>query len=244
MVVVPSGSFMMGSIEAERRWLSEQGIGCGWGETERPQRKVTIRYPFTVGRYPITFEEYDRFAEATCRDRPDDAGWGRDHRPVINVSWDDSKAYVEWLSKETGQPYRLLTEAEWEYVCRAGTTTRYWWGDDIIPDNANYGRNIRKTTEVGTYLPNPWGLHDTHGNVWEWVEDCWNDSYEGAPDDGSAWKSGNCNVHVLRGGSCFNERALLRSASRTWSSFWFDFLGFRVGRSLSPGEISHIRGSK
>ena len=134
---------------------------------------------------------------------------------MINVSWDDAQAYVAWLSKETGQPYRLLSEAEWEYAARAGTTTRYSWGDDPpTPEQANFGRNVGKTTEVGTYPPNPWGLHDMHGNVWEWVEDCWNESYQGAPSDGSAWTSGDCSRRVLRGGSWVNDPEYLRSADR------------------------------
>ncbi len=103
---------------------------------------------------------------------------------MINVSWDDAKAYVEWLAAQTRQPYRLLSEAEWEYACRAGTTTRFWWGDEITPEKANYGENLGKTSEVGGYPANPFGLYDMHGNVWEWVEDHWHDTYEGAPEDG------------------------------------------------------------
>jgi formylglycine-generating enzyme required for sulfatase activity len=158
---------------------------------------------------------------------------------VIEVSWDDAKAYVNWLKRETGHPYGLLSEAEWEYACRAGTTTPYSWGDEITPENANYGRNVGKTTEVNTYPANPWGLHDMHGNVWEWVEDCWNDSYQGAPSDGSAWTSGDCSRRVLRGGSWFDEPVLLRSAIRFRNLTGLRVNGsggFRVARTLSLRE--------
>jgi formylglycine-generating enzyme required for sulfatase activity len=155
---------------------------------------------------------------------------------VVCVSWENAKAYVAWLSQETGQPYRLLSEAEWEYACRAGTTTRYWWGDDPpTPEQANFGRNVRGTTEVGTYPANPWGLHDMHGNVWDWVEDCWNESYQGAPSDGSAWMSGDCSRRVLRGGSwTYGGRAVLRSAfrGRSFADFRSFNRGFRVARTL------------
>jgi formylglycine-generating enzyme required for sulfatase activity len=155
---------------------------------------------------------------------------------VVCVSWEDAKTYVEWLGKETGQLYRLPSEAEWEYACRAGTTTRYWWGDDSpTPEQANFGMNVRRTTEVGFYPANPWGLHDMHGNVWEWVEDCWNDSYEGAPNDGSAWTSGDCSRRVLRGGSWNYEPELLRSALRSvdLTGGRDNYVGFRVARTLS-----------
>jgi formylglycine-generating enzyme required for sulfatase activity len=167
MVVIPPGEFMMGSTEAERQWAVEQGAGREWVDAEKPQHLVRIAYPLAVGRFPVTFEEYGHFARTAGRAQPDDRGWGRGPRPVINVSWEDAKAYVEWIAAETGQPYRLLSEAEWEYVCRARTTTRYWWGDEITAENANYGRKVGKTSEVGSYSANDFGLYDTHGNVWE-----------------------------------------------------------------------------
>jgi formylglycine-generating enzyme required for sulfatase activity len=161
---------------------------------------------------------------------------GSGRRPVINVSWEDAQAYVEWLSNETGQPYRLLSEAEWEYAYRAGTTTHYAWGDEITLENANYGRKVgkNKTTEVGSYPPNRWGLYDMQGNVCEWVEDCWNDSYEGAPNDGSAWTSDDCSHRVVRGGSWSDPPGLLRSASRVEYSGddASHDIGFRVARML------------
>jgi formylglycine-generating enzyme required for sulfatase activity len=176
LAVISPGTFMMGD--------------------EDGQHEVRIAHRFAVGRYPVTFEEYDRFAAETGRGQPKDQKWGRGRRPVINVSWNDAKDYVAWLSQQTNQPYRLLSEAEWEYACRAGTTTRYSWGNDPpTPEQANFMGDIGKTTEVGSYPPNPWGLYDMHGNVWEWVEDCWNDSYKGAPSDGSAWTSAAGELH-------------------------------------------------
>jgi formylglycine-generating enzyme required for sulfatase activity len=159
---------------------------------------------------------------------------------VIHVSWHDAKAYARWLSNETGQPYRLLSEAEWEYACRAGTTTRYSWGDDPpTPEQANFDQNVGKTTEVGSYLPNPWGLCDMHGNVWEWVEDCWNESYAGAPSDGSAWTSGDYFLRVvLRGGSWYSGPEYLGSADRfrDGTNVRDAGFGFRVARTLSRSE--------
>ena len=152
-------------------------------------------------------------------------------RPVILVSWKDAQAYVAWLSEQTGQPYRLLSEAEWEYACRAGTTTRYSWGDDPpTPEQANFD----ETTKVGSCPANSWGLYDMHGNVWEWVEDCWNEGYEGAPNDGSAWTGGDCNRRVLRGGSWVNAPGALRSASREryFPVVQVSDVGFRVARTL------------
>ncbi len=183
MVVLPSGTFMMGSPDTDE----------DAAEDEKPRHKVTIGYRFAVGRYPVTFEEYDRFCETAGVEKPGDEDWGRGRRPVINVSWDDAKAYVEWLSQQTGKSYRLLSEAEWEYACRAGTTTRYSVGDTITDKDANFASNVGKTTEVGSYEPNAWGLYDMHGNVWEWVEDVWHETYEGAPDNGkrvdNRWRS-------------------------------------------------------
>jgi formylglycine-generating enzyme required for sulfatase activity len=230
MVVIPTGEFMMGSPEGEE----------GREEAEGPQHLVTIGYPLAVGSYPVTFEEYDYFVRVTRRELPSDEGWGRGRRPAINVSWIDAKAYTDWLSLELLRPYRLLSEAEWEYACRAGSTTRYWWGDEITPEKANYGDNVGKTSEVGAYPANLWGLYDTHGNAWEMVEDCWNPRYTGAPVDGRAWANGDCSHRVIRGGRWGNSPQHLRSARRNRansgaagratgrSSHW----GFRVARTL------------
>ncbi|NBC33652.1 MAG: SUMF1/EgtB/PvdO family nonheme iron enzyme [Alphaproteobacteria bacterium] len=222
MVPLPAGQFMMGSEEYD---------------DEKPPHKVTIGNRFAVGRYPVTFAEYDRFVAATGANAPNDEGWGRERRPVITVSWEDAQAYVAWLSRETGKPYRLLSEAEWEYACRAGTTTTYSWTDDITPERANYNDSGHdKTMPVGSYPANPWGLYDMHGNVWEWVEDRWHDSYEGAPDDGSAWTTGDSGARVLRGGSWVNNPEYLRSAIRSRDAPGVRNLdaGFRVARTLTP----------
>jgi formylglycine-generating enzyme required for sulfatase activity len=233
LVVIAPGEFMMGSTEAERKWAIEQSAQREWVEWERPQHLVRIAYPLGVGRYPVTFDEYGHFARTTGRTQPSDEGWGRGRRPVINVDREDAKTFVAWLAVQVGHAYRLLSESEWEYVCRAGTTTRYWWGDEITPENANYGTKVGKTSDVGKYPANPFGLCDMHGNVWEWVEDRWHDSYHGAPDDGSAWIAGSDSGCVVRGGSRDNVRRL-RSASRyrVWPDFQGNYLGFRVARTL------------
>ena len=223
LVVLPRGRFAMGSPgDAHSRYADE-----------RPQHEVRIAYDLAVGRYPVTFEEYDRFAEAGGADLSRDEGWGRGRRPVINVSWKEAKAYVAWLGEETGHAYRLLSEAEWEYACRAGTTSRYWWGDDP-PTPARAAFDMDRSTEVGAYPPNPWGLYDMHGNVWDWVEDCWNDSYAGAPDDGSAWTSGDCSRRVLRGGSWGDRGDALCSSGRNryLTALQYLNIGFRVARTL------------
>jgi formylglycine-generating enzyme required for sulfatase activity len=233
LVVIPAGEFMMGSTEAEREWAVAQGAERQWVESERPQHLVRIAYPLAVGRYPVTFEEYGHFARSTGRAQPGDEGSGRRRRPVINVDWEDARFFIAWLSVQTGQRYRLLSEAEWEYACRAGTSTRYWWGDEITAANANYGKKVGKTSEVGKYSANPFGLYDVHGNVWERVEDCWHESYEGAPDNGGAWISGDCARRVVRGGSWNDPPRNLRCASRTGigPEIRYYMLGFRVCRA-------------
>ena len=233
----------MGSTEAERQRAVEQGTKREWVECEKPQHSVHIAYSFAVGRYPVTFDEWDSYANdgAWHRSRhmepyrPDDIGWGRGSRPVVNVSWEDSQGYLRWLSGKTGQRYRLLSEAEWEYACRAGTTTAYPLGSAITHYDANFGDKVGKTVEVGSYTPNEWGLCDMLGNVWEWVEDCWNESYEGAPDDGSAWTRGNCGLRMLRGGSWCDYPGDLRSGCRDrgLTGDRYNNIGFRVARKLS-----------
>ena len=238
LVVVPPGSFMMGSPSAEARRSSDEG----------PVHRVTL-LPFAVGIYEVTFDEWNACVRGGgCgKYKPDNEGWGRGRRPVINVSWRDAKAYVRWLSEKTGEPYRLLSESEWEYVARAGTTGPFHTGATISTKQANYdgnytygsgrkGRYRKKTMKVGSYPPNGYGLYDVHGNVWEWVEDCWNGNYEGAPEDGSAWESGNCGQRVVRGGSWVNVPRFLRSAYRFRDStgFRFNYTGFRVARTLTP----------
>jgi formylglycine-generating enzyme required for sulfatase activity len=241
MIVVPAGSFNMGSPrnEPEKRF------------DEDPQHQVTIGNAFAVGKFAVTFDEWDAcVADGGCNGyRPLDEGWGRNRRPVINVSWNDTKAYVAWLSHKTGKGYRLLSEAEREYVTRAGTTTSFWWGSSITPRQANYdgsfaynkgekGENRNKTVPVDSFTPNPWGLYEVHGNVWEWVEDCWHKSYQGAPTDGTAWTNAarDCTSRVLRGGSWSFLPKLLRAAARDRSTAGYrsSLHGFRVGRTLLP----------
>lgn len=225
LVIVPPGEFMMGS----------PGNDPEASRSEKPRHLVRIVYPIAIGRFPVTFEEYDHFVAATAGKQPADSGWGRGRRPVINVSWDDAKAYIEWITSEADQPFRLLSEAEWEYACRAGTSTRYWWGDEITGENANYAGNIGKTSKAGEYPANPFGLYDMHGNVWEWVEDCWNDNYEGAPKDGSACMSGECARRVLRGGSWGDYPRILRAAGRFGDGAGYRYFtfGLRVARTLT-----------
>jgi formylglycine-generating enzyme required for sulfatase activity len=210
MVVIPAGRFWMGSTEAEAGRMNHEG----------PRHQVEIRQPFGVGRTPVTFADYDRFAESRGGDKPTDQGWGRGNRPVIDVCWDDAVAYAQWLSDRTGKRYRLLTEAEWEYACRAGTETPWSFGDepkDLDLYAWHGGNSDGGTHPVGEKKANPWGLHDVHGNVWEWVQDCWHGGYQGAPTDGSSWEKangGNCGRRVVRGGSWKSIPVFLRSANR------------------------------
>jgi formylglycine-generating enzyme required for sulfatase activity len=204
---------------------------------------------FAVGKFAVTFAQWDACVDdGGCGSYiPDDRGWGRGDRPVINVNWNDAKAYVAWLSKKTGKEYRLLSEAEREYVARAGTTTPFWWGSSITPDQANYdgsadpykgggakGEYRQKTLPVKSFKPNPWGLYQVHGNVWEWVEDCWNANYDGAPGDGSARTTGDCARHVQRGGSWSLDPWDLRAAKRGWYLTGIRYFnwGFRVARTF------------
>ena len=224
LVAVPSGEFDMGSTAKP---------------SEQPVHRVSVRKPFAIGRREVTFDEWDKCVAAdVCKYSPPDQGWGRGDRPVMNVSWDDAKAFIAWLSKTTGKSYRLPTEAEWEYAARAGSTTSYWWGNDVGSGNAQCadcgGKDSGKTAPAGAFPANAFGLYDMGGNVAEWVEDCWNPSYRGAPADGTAWTSGDCSLRVLRGGS-FADRA---TALRTSSRFRYDedvryyANGFRVARDV------------
>jgi formylglycine-generating enzyme required for sulfatase activity/tetratricopeptide (TPR) repeat protein len=218
MVLIPAGTFRMGDITGNGR------------DNEQPVHEVSVE-SFAMGRYPVTFAEYDYFCEATNREKPDDAGWGRDNRPVINVSWHDAVAYTEWLSEQTGQEYRLPTEAEWEYAARAGTETDYWWGDDIDQTKANYNSNIGHTTPVGDYEANTFGLYDTAGNVWEWTCSEYEDTYNGKEKD-CITKNSNEN-RVLRGGSWENCPGYLRTAFRFGHGpvGRSDYCGFRLVRA-------------
>ena len=232
LVVVPAGSFMMGSPEGEADRHGDKGS----------VHEVRIGKPVAVGVYEVKFGEWDACRRGGgCTHNPGDNGWGRGTRPVMNVSWADAQEYVRWLSGETGEGYRLMSESEWEYVARAGTGSRYWWGNDVVRDRANCrGCGSRwdgkETSPVGSFSANGFGVHDVLGNVWEWVEDCWHDNYAGAPRDGSAWTSGgDCRVRVLRGGSWSNKPRSVRSAyrSRYPSGGRNSSVGFRVARTVN-----------
>ena len=252
LVVVPSGSFMMGSPASE----------AGRFDNEGPQHRVTIAEPFAVSVHEVTRGEFARFVRETNRSTGNSCwvrdvsegkwveGSGRtwrnpgfeqtDRHPVVCVNWDDARAYVRWLSRKAGEGYRLLSESEWEYVARAGTRTARYWGERES-DQCRHGNGAdasttfdwrvscsdghARTSPVGTYTENGFGLHDVLGNVFEWVQDCWNDSYEGAPGNGRAWESGNCSLRVARGGSWLSSgiRGLLRSANRIRYSSGFRF---------------------
>ena len=232
MVIVPPGIFRMGDLH---------GVGYF---SEMPIRAIHIGHAFAVGKFEVTFDEWAAcVSDDGCNGyRPDDLGWGRGDRPVVHVSWHDAKTYVRWLSRKTGKPYRLLSEAEWEYTARAGTRTMFSWGDWVGSGYANCDGcgsawDDDLTAPVGSFAPNGFGLHDMHGNVYEWVEDCWHSGYVGAPSDGSAWTSGGvCQVRILRGGSYDDTPVLVRSANRDGNlanDRYNLFSGIRVARALS-----------
>ncbi len=235
MVTIEPGQFMMGSEKGDSK--------------ERPRHKATITKQFQIGKYEVAFEEYDTFALATGRELPDDEGWGRVKRPVINVSWHDTKAYAKWLSEQTGKSFRLPSESEWEYAVRAGTVTKWYCGDDedCLNEIAWYYDNSgNKTHPVGEKQPNAWGLHDMTGNVWEWVEDDGHENYHGVPDDGSAWvrKKERGSYRVVRGGSWRSNAQDCRSAYRgnDWPRLRNIRIGFRLARSVIPmPEMVDIR---
>lgn len=226
MIELKGGEFLRGDT---------QGDG---DNDEKPAVTVTPG-PFAIGVFEVTFEEYDRFCNETGRNKPADEGWGRGRRPVINVSWEDASAFTKWLSAKTRQTYRLPSDAEWEYAARAGTSTRFWWGDEIETARANCEGcgslwDGEKTAGVGKFSPNPFGLHDTSGNVFEWVADCYHDSFADAPRDGSPIDKPGCGKRVIRGGAWSFPPREIRSANR-WRDFpsrHSDDTGFRVVREI------------
>jgi formylglycine-generating enzyme required for sulfatase activity len=226
MVVVPAGLFIMGSN--------------GKRKTERPARRVNITAPFAVGKYEVTFDQWDAcLKDGVCTHKPDDHNWGTNGRPVINVTWYQVKTYLLWLSQKTGHMYRLPSEAEWEYVNRAGTITTFWWGSEPGTNNANCKDcksqwSAKSSAPVGSFQPNPFGLFDTVGNVFEWVSDCWNPDHEGAQNTTAPRITGNCDLRVIRGGSFYYFNKVSQASYRAKNptgvkSYW---LGFRVVREL------------
>lgn len=234
MIVVPAGSFAMGSPSGEP----------GHKPGEDPQHNVTITKSFVVSKFEVTFGNWDACAaHGGCAGHVSDGGFGRGEQPAINVTWDDAKQYAAWLSDITGEPYRLLSEAEYEYAARGGAKTAYPWGEEVGTGQANCigcgGQwNGKQPAPVGSFAANAFGLYDMSGNVWEWVEDCAHKNYNGAPKDGSAWEEAGskCGGRVARGGTWNALPPSARSGSRlliTPASLYFN-LGFRVGRSLNP----------
>jgi formylglycine-generating enzyme required for sulfatase activity/serine/threonine protein kinase len=229
LVEIPAGSFEMGSLNR------------GGERDEKPVRQVSVN-GFKLMKHEVTFAQFDHYAEQTGKEKPDDTDWGRGDRPVINVDWSDVTAYSEWLSRSTGLTFRLPSEAEWEYAARGGTTTKYPWGNAPSRDKANYGHELCcrglasgadewvNTAPVGSFPANQYGISDMHGNVGEWVMDCWNDSYNQASNDERARLSGDCNRRVVRGGGWSSVPDNIRSANRTGTraNTRANYLGFRL----------------
>ena len=253
-----TGAYTDGSAEAHPG-------GADWWTTEGPRHEVTIASPFAVGRYPVTRGQFNAFVAGsgyepeagacvwtgTTFEHDSNASWrapgfaqGDDH-PVVCVNWHDAQAYAAWLSRVTGKTYRLPSEAEREYATRAGTTTPFWWGASISPGQARYGGGMvyrdcrpdecRGTASVGGFDPNPWGLYQVHGNVWEWCQDCWHENYDGAPANGSAWTTPDSARRVIRGGSWVLYPELLRAANRLYNPATgrSHDLGFRLAQTLA-----------
>ena len=219
MIAIRGGSFAMGSND---------------DPTERPVHQVTIK-PFSIGKYPVTVGEWNECAaEKACSF----VVTGKDDAPVTNVSWTDAQQYAAYLAQATKKPYRLPSEAEWEYAARGGTQTKYWWGDKLLPGMAGCkdcgNLAAEQPAKVGSFKPNPFGLHDMGGAVDQWVEDCWHRTYQGAPGDGSAWNGGDCTSHVLRSGSWKNDSRYVRPSNRDGydTNVRYPTHGFRV--ALSP----------
>ncbi|MDD4927874.1 MAG: SUMF1/EgtB/PvdO family nonheme iron enzyme [Gallionella sp.] len=241
MVILPAGSYQMGDVE---------GTADAYAEASLPVHEVTFKKPFAIGKYEITFDDFDKFTRATKRPTLSDHGWGRGRRPATKIVWSDAMAYVRWLTEQTGKRYRIPTEAEWEYAARAGTRTRYWWGNEPSHEYANYGDGMpgwfpsgvvsgrdqwMNTAPVGQFPANPYGLYDMQGNVWEWVSDCWHENYSGAPNDGTAFGDNDCANRVMRGGSWGYNPDFMRAQTRIkvfWGVLSFLYYGVRVVRDV------------
>lgn len=231
LVVIPGGKFMMGASESEPGSTSD----------ERPRHEVTLE-GLGAGEFPVTIKEWMACVVARgCSYRPQSVVMEDGRQAAGNILWDDAKEYVRWLSHVTGRPYRLLSEAEREYVTRAGTTTAFWWGDSAGPPEIAYRRAAEPSSAQEADFAsvpvsaNPWGLYEVHGSIYDWVEDCWHEDYHGAPADGSPWMTGECSGHVLRGGAASRSPQTRRSAARMWfgSPNRLVYMGVRVARSLA-----------
>lgn len=241
MQVIPSGRSILGDAT---------GVGQ---KNEQPTYEVVIKKPFALGKYEVTFDEYDYFCEVTGKTKPQDQGWGRGRRPVIEIAWAEAQAYVEWLSKQTGQHYFLPSEAQWEYAARAWTKTNYWWGDEPGDKNAQCGdcAEIHRcsdckdvplidegTVAVGSFKPNPFGLYDVHGNVMEWTADCGNDRNLPQTSKGFPRSTGDCSRHIMKDGSWWNNYRFIRASVRGYAVDGWDYkskhVGFRVAREIKP----------
>ena len=226
MVVIPSGSYEMGSSSSSRF------------TDERPRHTVKVK-SFAVSKYEVTFAEYDSFAKASGRKPPDDLYMDRKTHPVIYVKWDDAYYYTKWLSEQTSEKYRLLSESEWEYVASTGTKSPFWWGFNEEAGRAHCfscktGLDPRKPSKVGGFEANKFGLHDTAGNVAEWVRDCWHENYKGAPNDGGVWEGGDCTYRAVRGGAYISPQQSIRSSKRDKlkSDAGYDHVGIRIARDI------------
>ena len=225
LIKLPGGaSFMMGSDSGD--------------PSEKPAHRVSIGAPFAIGKYDVSVEQWNACADAEACPRIATDATSK-NGPVRDISWDNAQQYVNWLSKVSGKPYRLPTEAEWEYAARGGTSTRYWWGEQMRNGNANCkdcGQPWRQEgpANVGSFAANPYGLYDMNGNVWQWVSDCWHNSFKGAPSDGRAWDEPNCSVRVIRGGSWREGASYMTSSTRFKydASVRYSQNGFRVARDL------------
>jgi formylglycine-generating enzyme required for sulfatase activity len=226
MIVIPAGSFEMGSSASSR--FSD----------ERPRHTVKVK-SFAVSKYEVTFAEYDKFANATNRKKPEDLYMDRETHPVVYVEWDDAYYYTKWLSEQTGKKYRLLSESEWEYAASTGKKSSFWWGFDEEPGRAHCfscetGLDPRKPSKVGGFAANQFGVHDTAGNVSEWVKDCWHENYKDAPSDSEVWEGGDCTFRAVRGGAYLSPQQSIRSAKRDKlkSDAGYDHVGIRLARDL------------
>jgi formylglycine-generating enzyme required for sulfatase activity len=225
LISLPPGAFVMGSNSSD--------------PSERPAHRVSINAPFAIGKHEVTVEQWNACVNAGACPRVSGDGDRPENTPVRDVSWDDAQQYAKWLSKLSGKSYRLPTEAEWEYAARGGTSTQYWWGEQMRAGNANCkgcGQpwNQDGPASVGSFGANPYGLHDVNGSVWEWVSDCWHNSYKGAPSDGRSWDQQNCRDRVIRGGSWRDGESYMLSSTRFKysASVRHSQNGFRVARDL------------